>query len=522
MIRTYSLIAICLFAFGCSDDFLDRTDPGSGSVESFFNNEEELVLGINGIYNAFQGDWWGGSFIHIQPHLDGATDNAAICCPWEYGFPAVGDGTMSPTTGSIVGWKWNFGFQAVTRVNQMLELIDAGIPGLEEADASKWRGELRFIRGFIYGEMMTVYGGVPLINSVLTPEEAENVGRASKAETLAQVLDDLQFAVDNLETTPNNGDIGRPTKQTALAYKGKFQLYNDLFSDAASTLSQVIAMEGGAVALDSDYESLFNGSNEASSEILFSFQAVGPDDSEGSFFQVHYAPPNLPSGNRAGGWNSMVYSRNLLDDFYMTDGMSIGDSPLYDANAPYDNKDPRLRMTFLVPVPGETWNGAVLNETNFFFNGNAQDPVYSSQMISKKWCSEETTNNGDTAVDFILMRYADVLLMFAEAQNEAVGADASVYDAVNKIRSRAGMPDYTAGLSQAAMRDEIRHERRVEFAMEGTRYFDLIRWRIAETVIPSIPNLQNRVFDPAKNYLWPIPQSAVDQNPVLITQNPGY
>ncbi len=120
-----------------------------------------------------------------------------------------------------------------------------------------------------------------------------------------------------------------------------------------------------------------------------------------------------------------------------------------------------------------------------------------------------------------MLRYADVLLMYAEAQNEAIGPDASVYAAVNKIRARAKMPDFTPGLSQSQMRDEIRHERDVEFAMEGIRYNDLIRWRIAETVIPSIPTLESRVFDPAKNYLWPIPQSVIDATPG-ITQNPGY
>ncbi|MDN5202168.1 RagB/SusD family nutrient uptake outer membrane protein [Fulvivirgaceae bacterium BMA10] len=513
---------ISFLILGCNDELLEKTDPGSGSVEAFFNNEDELVLGINGIYNAFQGSWWGGSLIHIQPHLDGATDNAAICCAWEYGFPAVATGNMSPTSGGIVAWKWTFGFQAVTRVNQMLGLIDDGIPGLEEANANKWRGELRFLRGFIYNEMATVYGDVPLITKVLTPEEASNVGRAPKNEVINAILADLTFAADNLETTPNRGDIGRPTKQAAMALKGKVQLYNDMFADAATTLGQVIAMEGGAVNLDSDYESLFNGSNEGSPEILFSIQALGDGNGEGSFFQVHYAPPNLPSGNTAGGWNSMHYTRNLLDDYYMSDGMSISESPLYDPDNAYANRDPRLTMSFLTPLPGTTWNGTVLEDDNFFFNGAAPDPVYAAQMILKKWSSEGTQNNGDTNVDFVLLRYADVLLMYAEAQNEAVGPDATVYSAVNKVRARVGMPDFPVGLSQAEMREEIRHERRIEFVMEGTRYYDLIRWRTAETVIPSIPNIENRNFDPSKNYLWPVPQSAVDSNPELIKQNPNY
>ena len=517
----FAFVLFSILSLSCKKDLLEKTDPGSGSVESFFNNEEELILGINGVYNAFQGSWWGGSLIHIQPHFDGATDNATICCPWEYGFPAVGDGTMSPTSGGIIGWKWNFGYQAVTRVNQMLQLISDGVPELSADRATKWEAELRFLRGFIYNEMMTVYGGVPLITTVLSPEEAKQVGRATRDEVYNAVMDDLSFAANNLEETPNDGDFGRPTRITALAIMGRAQLFSERFSEAASTLKQIIDMEGsGIVALDPNYESLFNGSNEQSPEIIWSFQAVGDGVGEGSYFQVHYAPPNLPSGKTSGGWNSMQYTRNLIDDYYMTDGLPISESPLYKPESIFEDRDPRLAETFL--RVGDIWDGVELIPNNFFYNGAAPNAEHAVEVICKKWCSEETINNGDTDVDFILVRYADVLLMYAEAQNEASGPDASVYEAVNKVRARAEMPDFTAGMTQEEMREEIRHERRIEFVMEGTRYYDLIRWRTAETVIPSIPELQNRVFDASKNYLWPIPQSAVDSNPELIKQNPGY
>ncbi|MCG8308776.1 MAG: RagB/SusD family nutrient uptake outer membrane protein [Cytophagales bacterium] len=520
MKKTSFIIAFTItLILACDSDFLEKSDPGSGSVENFFNNEDELVFGINGVYNAFQGSWWGGSLIHIQPHFDGATDNATICCPWEYGFPAVGDGTMTPTSGGIVAWKWNFGYQALTRVNQMLKLIDEGVPGLEEANAQKWIAELRFLRGFIHFEMMNVYGDIPLVLSVLTPEEALELGRVPKDQVFAEIMKDMQFAADNLETTPNRGEIGRPSKQAALGYIGKFYLFNGMFDEAAATLKQVIDMEGDAVLLDPDYESLFNGTNESSKEIVFSFQAVGDGAGEGSYFQVHYAPPNFP-GITSGGWNSMQYTRKLVDDYYMTDGLSIQDSPLYDPDNIYENRDPRLAWTFL--RMGDTWAGNVMEERNFFYNGAAPDQEYAANLICKKWCNEETMNNGDTGIDFILLRYADILLMYAEAQNEAVGPDASVYEAVNKVRNRSNMPDFPAGLSKEQMRDEIRHERRIEFVMEGTRYYDLIRWGTAEDVIPSIPELQNRVFDPAKNYLWPVPQSAIDSNPEKIKQNPNY
>ncbi len=524
MKTSLTLLISFVVIVSCYDSLLEKSDPGTGSVESFYNNEEELVLGINGIYNALQGTWWGGAFIHIAPSFDAATDNARTCCPWEYSFPAIANGTMNPSSGGIVAWKWTFGYQAITRINQMLKLIEDGVPGLGPADAAKWQGELRFLRGFIYTDLITVYGDVPLIVSVLTPEEANQVGRNSKSEVYGALKTDFQFAVDNLDNTPNNGEFGRPTALAALAFLGKIQLYQGDYTEAAANLKKIIDQEDPTVvALDVDYESIFNGTNEQSTEILFSLQALGGSVGEGSFLQAHYGVPNLPGAlSEAGGWNSIGYSRTLLDDYYMTDGLPIDQSPLYDANDPYTNRDPRFRLSFF--VEGDTYVGVVLGPPNFFINGGAPDPVYGAAIVTKKWSNVDTESSfgGEGEADFVLMRYGDVLLMYAEALNETTGPDGEVYSAVNKIRARAGMPDFPAGLSQDAMRDEIRHERRIEFVMEGTRYFDLIRWRTAETVIPSIQELENRAFDASKNYLWPVPQSAIDSNPELITQNPGY
>lgn len=522
------LIGIVILTLGCnSDGFLDKTDPGTGSVEGFYNNEEELSLGVNGVYQLLQGDWWGGAFVHVQPHLDGATDNAVVCCSWEYGFTAVADGTMNPATGSIVAWKWTVGYQAITRVNQILELIEEGIPGVTDLELVKWEAELRFLRGYFYNDMSFLYGDVPLILSVLSPDEAIQKGRTPKDVVVQAIIEDLQFAADNLATTPNNGEFGRPTKQAALTLLGKVYLYNEKYTEAASALSQVIAMEGGVVDLEPDYESMFNGTNEQSIEIIWSLQFVTGDVGEGGFFQSHYGlltgklPTHLRNG---GGWNSIEYSRNLLDDYYMNDGLPIDESPLYDADDIFKDRDSRLGESFwrdgdLIDGFELTYDGG-----NFDTNGASPDPVYGAPMSTKKWQSLKTTveHANDDEADYVILRYADVLLMYAEAQNEAAGPDASVYDAVNKVRDRAEMPDFKTGLSQDDMRDEIRHERRIEFVMEGTRYFDLLRWRTAETVIPSIQELQARTFDPSKNYLWPIPQSAVDSNPDLITQNPNY
>ncbi len=516
------LVAITA-TYSCSEDVLEIDPPGFASAEGFYKSASEVEAGINGIYQIFQGDWWGGAFVHIFPHFEAVTENAVLCCSWEYGVTAISNGTISPTSGGFQSWKWDFGYQAVTRANQIEDVIlNTELDGMTDELEGQFLAEVRFLRAFVYAELSFLYGDVPLILTPIDGQEAREIVRTPKATVVDAILSDLDFAIANLETSPRNGDLGRPTLQAAIALKGKVQLYNDQFAEAASTLSDVIAMEGGAVTLDPNYESLFRGENEASSEILFGIQYVGQEAGagEGTFIMTHYAPSGLDgtSASEGQGWGSLFYTRSLIDDYYMSDGMDIGTSPLYDENNIYDNRDPRFKMTFF--TPGDDYRGQTLvAPDNFLVNGATP----SLPMACKKWVTDVDVNSlsDRSSADLVLMRYADVLLMYAEAQNEAVGPDASVYDAVNKIRSRVGMPNFAAGLSQDQMRDEIRHERKIEFMMEGHRYFDLMRWRTAENVIPSIPDYENRSFDPAKNYLWPIPQGALDQSPNL-TQNPGY
>jgi starch-binding outer membrane protein, SusD/RagB family len=537
------IVSVCilgaLLGTQCDSDFLNRTPPGVGSVEGFYKTEGDLIAGINGVYQSFQGDWWGGAFIHLQPHLDGATDNGKICCAWEYEVKAIASGTMNPNTGGFVNWKWTFGYQAITRINQLLQVIEqGGLTSLSEEKSNKWEAELKFLRAFVYSQLIFYYGDVPLILKPITPVEAKELTRTPKNEVLTQVISDLDFAIANLSVTPNEGQFGRPTKQLALAIKGKVYLYEGKWAEAANALSDIILLEGSAVILDPNYESLFRGNNEQSKEIMFSIQYVGigqgaSGKGEGQFIQTHYAP--IIPGEEGAGWQSLLHTNTMRDKFYMLDGLSINNSPLYNPDSVFERRDPRLGQTFYITgyrkagandsVPYSTYRGFPMEQDYLEHQGERLTQIPgAAKMGTKKWVAEfdNTSFSENFSTDLVLVRYADVLLMYAEAQNEAIGPDASVYQAVNKVRARVGMPNFPTGLTKEQMRQEIRHERDVEFAMEGMRYNDLLRWRIAETILPSFPaHLENRVFDPAKHYLWPIPQTVIDSNP-LIKQNPGY
>jgi hypothetical protein len=359
-----------------------------------------------------------------------------------------------------------------------------------------------------------------LVLNVLTREEGFEVARAPKAQVLDAIYADLDFAEANLEMTPFNGDIGRPTSQAAAGLKARVKLYNGDFQGAAAEAKKVMDMSAAnpdVIGLVDNYEDVFSPTNENNKEVLFDIQYTGGTQGEGNFMQVALAPG--PEGTPGNGWGSITPTDQLANSFYMTDGLPIDESPLFDENNPYENRDPRMFGNLFVPGVstwrGETYNESLSGFSPFYAVKKWVDP---NAIIGEDGCSCNETN-------FILLRYADILLIYAEATNELSGPTAEVYDAVNQVRARAGMPDFPAGLSQDEMREEIKHERHVEFPWEGTRYFDLIRWGDAADVVTTVTlfgeSLDDRLFEAPKHNLLPIPQNEIDLNPNL-TQNQGY
>jgi hypothetical protein len=214
--------------------------------------------------------------------------------------------------------------------------------------------------------------------------------------------------------------------------------------------------------------------------------------------------------------------QNLVDDYEMTDGKPITESPLYNAATPYVNRDPRLDLS--IKLPGETWRNSAGVAWTGSYNSFTGFLVEKYVDLSKAPFTTATATQTDQ--DYIHLRYADILLMFAEAKNEVSGPDATVYAAINQVRARTGinMPpvDQVKYNTKEKLRDYIRHERRVEFAFEGQRYNDLKRWNIAHIKLPTLKTPSNipLVFE-LKNYLLPFQQSELDNNPQLV-QNDGY
>ena len=533
---TIIILSFVMSFTSCEEDFLEKSDPGAGAVDGFFQTADDFKLGVNGIYNSLTAagyftNFWGGNYFHMNMEFDVVSDNmVGQGAAWK-GYSELASGLATPLSGGITDWKFNYGLGAISKVNTMLGVmadVDFGTEG-----SAKWEAELKYLRGFLYADMAFLYGGMPLITESISAEEADALARSSQAQTYEQAISDLTFAAANLGDTPNAGEFGRPTKMAAQAALGFAYLNQNDYANAKSAFSNIISQEGGLTGLASaaEWECLNRGCAEQNKEIIWSIQN-GPG-AEGT---GDYIPMGIPTQSGFNGWSGHKFTQNLIDAYGMANGLPITDPDSgYDPANPLENRDPRLRMTFY--FEGDPYDGGVIDDGEFggvCCNGSTKlmanigiAPVFPRKYTADPDLTPEAfaQMNGiefGSPIDLVIYRYADILLAHAEALNES-GDTAGAYAVVNKVRNRAGLPDLAAGLSKAAMKDAILQERRVELALEGKRYYDLKRAGILMETVNS-----NKGWDlhGGANYkahydLWPLPGGFVDNSPA-IEQNPGY
>jgi hypothetical protein len=518
--RTLALaLGLALGTAACDDSFLNTVPPDVVSDELFWTQEKDAVLAVNGLYNQNHDS-------RAAYQLEALTDNAWAQKAFDAWYP-VAQGATTPLNGNTND-MWADAYRAIQRANEILANID-NIPTIDAALKTRLIAETRFHRAYHYNYLVNLYGDVPLVLAPFAKAtDALELTRAPTAQVVDQIFQDLDAAAANLPETYPASDYGRVTKGAALAYKARAALWAGRWAEAAVSAQAV--MDLNRYVLQPNYHDLTRYAGDESREIIFMDRRTKTLRGQGAFGD--YGPRSFQGGS------TFTPLRGLVDAYQMTDGLSIDESPLYDPAAPYANRDPRMYSTLL--YPGATFDGVVYNSLP---SSTTADQVRSDfnatatgfQFI--KYVNPEDKNDrGNSGVDYILMRYADVLLMYAEAKIELNQIDQSVYDAINAVRARAGMPTFTPPHSQAELREIVRHERRVELAFESLRLFDIRRWRTAEVVMPgqhygidyidaegnpqTIP-ADLRSFNPARDYLWPIPQKELDLNPEL-GQNPGY
>ena len=539
-IKNLTLITI-IFSFmltftSCEEDFLVKSDPGAATVDGFFKTADDFKLGVNGIYNSLTSagyfvTFWGGNYFHMNMEFDVISDNmVGQGAAWK-GYSDFASGLATPLSGGISDWKFNYGMGAISKVNTMLNVLENVDFGSE--NPAVWEAELKFLRGFLYADLAFLYGGMPLITEQISAEEADAISRSTQAETYAQAISDLSFAAANLGTTPNQGEVGRPTTMAATTAVAYAYLNQGDYANAATEFAKVISLEGGAVGLASTdvWECLNRGCAEDNKEIIWSVQNGPGSEGSGDFI-----PMGIPTQSGYNGWSGHKFTQDLVDAFGMANGLPITDPASgYDPANPLENRDSRLRKTFF--FEGDPYDGGTIGDAEFggvCCNGDTRlmANIGIAAVFPKKYTADPDTTPEAFAqmntiefgspMDINIYRYSGVLLAHAEALNES-GNTAGAYAGVNKVRNRAGLPDLAAGLSQTAMRAAILHESRVEHALEGRRYYDLKR---AGILMETVNSNQGWDLHGGANYkahfdLWPLPGNFVD-NAENISQNPGY
>ncbi len=516
--RLFRIFSVALISVMACDGHLEVSPRNSLSEETFWQSAEDAKLALVGIY-----DLWGGqgngedgfpySFFHYL--ADSWSDDAFN--PFGGWYETFAQGNISPANNDLAGRYVDF-YQIIRRCNVFLANIAR--PSMNEDIRQTMTAEVRFIRAYQYYLLYYHWGEAQIVAEPLTPE-ALNVPRAEVGATYQLIVEDLDFAIANLPVS--QGEQGRIDRGAAMGLNSRVTLYEasaltnpskdpSMWQAAAKAAQDV--MELGIYDLfqtpDGDgYSQLFDTENENNIEVII--------DRENSAIPNHGNQQVRLLSSRA-GTIFLVPSQNLVDDYDSYDPINDELIPAV-ASDPFFQRDPRLQFTVENEPNSVTGYGIIKFETDEFDPGNSN-------------------NSGvDSPVNHILMRYAEILLNYAEAKIELNEIDASVLAAINQVRSRAYGVDVTQtrdypeilAAPQSELRDIVRKERRVELALEGLRWYDIRRWRMAE-IVRNQPirdrfggEIIGRSFDSNRDYFWPIPQREVDLvGADILMQNPNY
>lgn len=539
LIRT-AAVAVVFLATGCEK--LDLTPEGDFSDESFWTSTDRAQIVLNQAYSQML------SSEHYF-YNEALSDNAINGRGDVAGSSSIPNGTSDASLGRYLN-EWNGRYAGIKTCNILLENIDR-VPDADAELVERMKAEARFLRAWQHFMLATWFGDVPLFDHDPTLQEASTVARTPHDEVIAFVLSELDASAAILPTPDgySTAERGKITKGAAMALKARVLLYEGRWSEVVAVTQDLIDGAFGSYALFPSYSGLFLPDNEFSSEDILSLQYVPVDRVWSEMFDM--AP--ISAGARL---NALAPTQELVDSYPMNNGKRIGESGSgYDENNPYANRDPRLTAT--VVYHGYSWKDKPESTPRTIYikpgstPGGPNDPkpdeygVGSSSPTGyytrKYWDPTHSANSMQSGLNLMLIRYADVLLMHAEAKNELGAFDAATWDlTVRALRARAGYTDNAAlafpGGGQAELREIIRNERRIELAMEGLRIFDIRRWRIAEDVLNGyvhgakygLPGVDNgyiragiRVFDESKHYVWPVPRDEYLINPNL-GQNPNW
>ena len=479
------LFVIYLYVLSsCSSDFTDLSPISDIATTNFYQTADDFKAALSGAYSSLQDNGVYGRDYYVFGDIP--SDDTRPVVSGSVTDQDEFDRFYIRTTNPYISACWNDCYKGIFRCNAILDRIDA-----IEMDADlkgRYVAEARFLRAIIYFKLVRVFGDVPLVlNEITDPDQGYEYGRTPKAEVYTQIEQDLNDAAAVLPLSySSSDDVGRATKGAAQAFLGYVLLTQNNYSDAAIELKKVIDL--GIYDLLDDYADCFKAEGKNHEESVFDVQYKAGGLDEGNPLPNSFAPEN---------------SGNAVINF----GGGGNNRPTEDLEQAYEEGDLRKdasMQTYYINTDGE--------RVDYYY-------------VSKYWDAPVTS--GDNNNNYPLIRYADILLMYAECLNEqGYQAGGGAFDYLNDVRDRAGLDDLTAEEvpDQGAFRLAMEHERRMEFAFEGRRWFDLVRTGRALPVLNSKAdeiNIQDAPLT-VENLVFPVPQSQIDINSDMIIQNPGY
>jgi hypothetical protein len=483
------LAAATFIVSSCSTDFLTLAPISNANVDNFYQSESDFKLAVNGAYVSLRSNGIFQDYVQLigDMHSDNATVGTTAGA--RTSFYEMSEFNDQPSS-TIFSSVWNDHYQGISRCNMILDRI-GGVAFTDESKKNVVIGEARFLRGLMYFNLVRIFGDVPLVlHELKSIDDSYAQGRTPVGEIYEAIVADLLFAAQNLPVNYTGVDVGRVTSGASKGLLGKVYLTQKKFPEAAKVLAEVVS--SGQYQLLPNFSDLWKTANKNSKEALFEVQFKKQAGvNTGSSYSSRYTP--YLSGVALIGFETTSGGFNI---------------PTEDIVNAYSSTD--LRKTVSVAT-------SYTNQTGMVITGL-------SGRYTKKFLGAYT--NGQGAEDnWPVLRYADVLLMYAEALNE-VGfqPDGDAFKHLNTVRTRAGLPALSSTSAdsryrisdQPAFRLAVETERRLELAFEGHRWFDLVRTGRALEVL--------KMKKPIKEFqlLMPIPQQQLDINPKTLKQNPGY
>lgn len=515
---------------GCKKDLLDQHPLNQITDETYWQTPDDATMFATRMYTYMPQD----NFVYYE----GMSDNGISNDPTTRRF---GNSTQDPTVSSK---EWSY--EPMRQAFSFFANVDK-VPAMDPTLKKRLTAEVKFVLAYRYFIMTTLYGDIPFVNSLITDPTKADIPKTPKADVMKAELQWLDEAAADLPLSYTGADLGRATRGAAMALKARIYLYAGDYPNAAAAAKAV--MDLNIYKLYPNYFDFFQKDGDYSSEDIWSF---------GYTLSVHQNSLRDILGSQAlmNGRNIMDPTSELVNDYESKDGYyPYTKDPAYVTTDPFNNRDPRLRQTIL--CPGDIYKYPYFPNTNQYDPFNNQGDRIGGDLGSRSgysWCKNvdryDYVRSGVN--NWKAFHYAEILISYAEAQNEVAGPTADVISALDQIRTRAGMPTIAQtfsinglALNQTNLRTFIRHERRVELAGEGLRYFDVLRWKIGEQVLQGpiytvdasagITNIstanghinkyprtviEQRFFNNAKFYVWPVPQQAIDDSKGILTQNP--